>query len=64
MMPPTRKHPLVDPVKHLHKAVKAHQAVKDGIAWHAKMEAAKRAKQEATDTANAGLLNPAIPPHV
>lgn len=57
-MPPVRKHPMVNPLHHLHKTVKAHQAVQEGIATHAQKEQDKRDKAEDKARADAKLRNP------
>lgn len=60
-MPPARKHPMMNPAHHLHKAVRAHQAVQEGIATHAQKEQDKRDKREDKARADARLLNPVTP---
>jgi len=62
-MPPVRKHPMVNPVHHLRRTVKAHRAVMEGIATHAQKEQDARDKREDKARADNKLRNPVSPPN-
>jgi hypothetical protein len=57
-MPPQPKHTPINLVKHLRRTVEAHKATLAGVAWHAKMEAAKRKAAAEKLQAESGLANP------
>lgn len=60
-MPPAPRHPIVDPVKHLHRTVSAHEAVREGIASHVRKEHVRREDAAAKARADAALLSPVTP---